>query len=315
MIRLLLILLISTQTIAQTSVEKAKILWEAKNNTEAKKILSTIAEGNKDYAVAQYYLGRIARDESNLDDAADFFEEAVDADPKVADYYLWLGETYAMIAQNANTIKQGILATEMKSAWEKVVELDPSNVEARQALIQFYAQAPSFMGGGIDKAKEMAKEIVKLKPANGHLQLGNIYLRENNPQAAEMEYTEAIKADPTYFTGLVNFYINQKLYDKAFAYLDDYLKKNPKDYSSIYMIGKVSAISGLKLDKGEECLKKYMAYKPKPNEPSYAGANMRLGQIYEKRSNKVESKKYFETALKLDATLKEAKEGLTRVSN
>jgi Tfp pilus assembly protein PilF len=55
-------------------------------------------------------------------------------------------------------------------------------------------------------------------------------------------------------------------------------------------------------------------YTPKQNEPSHAGANMRMAQIYEKRGNKTEAKKLFEAALKQDNTLKEAKEGLDRVS-
>jgi hypothetical protein len=41
---------------------------------------------------------------------------------------------------------------------------------------------------------------------------------------------------------------------------------------------------------------------------------MRLAQIKEKKGNKPEAKKYFETALKQDPNLKEAKEGLERCS-
>jgi len=314
-IRVLLIFLISTQTFAQSNVEKARKLWEAKNNSEAKKILSTIDKDSKDYAAAQYYLGRISVDEGNFDDASDFFKEAVDANDKVADYYSWLGNTYATIAQKANPLRQGFLAPKMKNAWEKSIELDPSNIDSRQSLIQFYLQAPSFMGGSVEKAKEMAMQITKIKPAEGHLQFGNIYAKENDPQAAEKEYLEAIKADPSYASILGTFYLNQKQFDKAFASFEDVVKKNPEDYASIYQIGKTSALSGQKLDRGEECLKKYLTHQPKQNEPSFAGANMRLGQIYEKRGNKAEAKKHFEAALKQDATLKDAKEGLERVSN
>lgn len=315
MIRVLLFILISTQAIAQSNLEKGKKLWDDKNKSEAKKILLSINDESKDYAAAQYYLGRIAREENNLDEAEDYFEEAVEYDQKVADYFMWLGDTYAMIAQNANTLKQGILATKMKSAWEKVVEMDPTNTNARQSLIQFYLQAPSIMGGSIEKAKEMANQIIKLKPAEGHIQLGIILAKENNPQAAEKEYLEAIKLEPKLFPYLASFYISQKQYDKAFTYFEDAVKKNPEDYSSLYQIGKTSALTGLRLERGEECLKKYLTYKPKQNEPSYAGANMRLAQIYEKRGNKPEAKKYFEAALKLESNLKEAKEGLSRVSN
>ena len=83
---------------------------------------------------------------------------------------------------------------------------------------------------------------------------------------------------------------------------------------AVYQIGKTSALSGLKLERGEECLKKYLTYKPKQNEPNHGGANMRLAQIKEKQGKKAEAKKLFELALQLDPALKEAKEGLERVS-
>jgi tetratricopeptide (TPR) repeat protein len=122
------------------------------------------------------------------------------------------------------------------------------------------------------------------------------------------------KADPAYASGLANFYINQKQYDKAFALFEEDLKKNPEDMMATYQIGKTSALSGQRLERGEVCLKKYLTYQPQKNEPSHAGANMRLAQIMEKAGKKTEAKKLYEVALKADATLKEAKEGLERVS-
>jgi len=313
MIRILLILLISTQSFAQSNIEKAKKLWEAKSNIEAKKILSAITDEGKDYAAAQYYLGRIAWDEAKFDAASDFFEEAVDANDKIAEYHLWLGNTYATIAQSANMLKQGMLAPQMRSEWEKAISIDPTLIEARRSLIQFYLQAPGFMGGSTDKAKEMANEIAKTKPAEGHLQLGNIYLKENNPQAAEKEYNEAIKVDPTYSPALGSFYVTQKQFDKAYTLFEDALKKDPEDYRLIYQIGKTSSLSGLRSERGKECLLKYLTHQPKQNEPSHARANMRLAQIFENQGDKVEAKKLYESALKSEPSLKLAKEGLVRV--
>ena len=65
-------------------------------------------------------------------------------------------------------IKQGMLAPKMKKAWESAIALDPKNMSARTSLIQYYLQAPGFMGGSIDKAKEVAKQITGLNPAEGH---------------------------------------------------------------------------------------------------------------------------------------------------
>jgi tetratricopeptide (TPR) repeat protein len=299
---------------AQSKVEQAKSLYEKGQLEQAKKILKPIGEKDVDYAAARYYLGRVAFDEKNYDDAADYFEEAVDTNDKVADYHNWLGNTYGTIAQDANVLKQGMLAPKMKRAWEAAIALDSKNIDARTSLIQYYTQAPGFMGGSMEKAKEVAAQIKKLKPAEGYLQMGNILVREKKIAEAEKEFLEMVKADPNYARGLANFYTNQKQYDKAFTLFEEAIKKNPEDYVTIYQVGKTSAISGQKLDRGEECLKKYLAYTPQQNEPSHAGANMRLAQIKEKAGKKTEAKKLFETALKLDASLKEAKEGLERVS-
>lgn len=312
--KVIVFLLISFSLFAQSNIEKAKAFYEAKKYDEAEKLLKAISEKSAEYGAAQYYLGRVSFDKKEYDDAAEYFEEATEADPKQADYFNWLGNTYGTIAQSANMFKQGILAPKMKKAWETSISLDPKNLSARTSLIQYYLQAPGFMGGSVDKAKEVAKQIIGLDAAEGHRQLGNIYLNEKKPAEAEKEFLEAVKINPDYVSVLANFYVNQKQYDKAFNVFEDALKKKADDYVSIYQIGKTAALSGQRLDRGEECLKKYLAHTPAQNEPSHAGANMRLAQIKEKRGNKVEAKKLFETALRLDGNLKEAKEGLERTS-
>ena len=299
---------------AQSPVEKAKKLYEEKKPSEARKILAGINDDNKEFAAAQYYLGRISFDENKLDDAQDYFEEAVEANDKVAEYHDWLGNTYGTIAKDANVFKQGMLAPKMKSEWEKAIALNPSLIDARVSLIQYYTQAPGFMGGSIEKAIETAKGIISLNAAQGHLQLGNIYIKEKKITEAEKEFLEMVKADPAFISGLANFYLNQKQYDKAFTIYEDAIKKNPESMVYVYQMGRASAISGQRLERGEECIRKYLAYTPKPNEPSHAGATMRLAQITEKKGNKVEAKRLFQEALKLDPNLKEAQEGLKRTS-
>ncbi len=303
----------SGYSLAQSKVEQAHSLYEQRKYDQVKRLLLAIDNEEADFAAAQYYLGRVAFDEKKYDDASNYFEEAVEANNRVADYHNWLGNTYGTIAQEANVFKKGILAPKMKKAWENAIALDAKNLEARTSLIQYYLQAPGFMGGSIVKAKEVAHQIIKLKPAEGHRQLGNVWMAEKKLAEAEKEFLEMVKADPAYVSGLANFYVGQKQYDKAFTLFEEALKKNPEDYISVYQFGKTAAVSGQKLDRGEECLKKYLAYTPKQNEPSHAGANMRMAQIKEKRGNKVEAKKLFEIALKLDGNLKEAKEGLERV--
>lgn len=295
--------------------EQGKRLYEQKKYADAIAVLEKVDEDDADYAAAQYYLGRIAFDQKNYDDASDHFEEATEAkNGEKSEYYMWLGDTYGTIAGEANVIKQGMLAPKMKNAWEKSIALDSKNLGSRLSLIQFYTQAPGFMGGSIDKAKEMANQIMAFNPVQGHRSMGNLYLKEKNTAEAEKEYKEMVRLDPNLLPLLGNFYVNEKQHDKAFALFDEQLKKNPQDMLSTYQLGKTSAVSGQRLDDGEQAMMRYLAYTPKQNEPSHAGANMRLAQIYEKKGKKTDAKQRYETALKLDGNLQEAKDGLSRVS-
>jgi len=159
-----------------------------------------------------------------------------------------------------------------------------------------------------------AKVIGKYNEADGHRAQGMVYTKQEKLADAEKEYLLALKANPAYTVPIANFYINQKQYDKAFALLENILKSEPNNILVQYQIGRTSALTGQQLDRGIECLSKYLTYQPKSNEPSIAGAQMRLGQIYEKKGNKPEAKKRYEASLKLDPNQKDAKEGLTRVS-
>ncbi|NBP69071.1 MAG: tetratricopeptide repeat protein [Cytophagia bacterium] len=314
MIKIFFLLLISCTIFAQASkISTAKTYFEAKKFTEAKQLLKNIDDEQADYAAARYYLGRIAYEEKEYEDAADYFEEATEADGKVADYFNWLGNALGTIAQDANPIRQGMLAPKMKSAWESAIALDSKNLEARKSLIEYYTLAPGFMGGSFEKAHDVAKQIKKLNLAEGHLAEGRIFVREEKFAEAEKEFVAMTKANADYNSALANFYVTRKQYDKAFTIYDELLLKDAQNMQTVYQLGRLSALSGTRLAAGEAHLKKYLAYQPKAGEPSHAGAYMRLGNIYEKKGDKAGAKKAYETSLKMDASLQEAKDGLGRV--
>lgn len=311
---LLILLSIIAWSGSSQNLEQGKKLYEGRKPEEASKIFSMIAPGSNDYAAAQYYLGRIAFDEEKYEDALDFFEEAVGENDRVAEYHEWLGNAMGNVASTANVLRQGLLASKMKAAWEKAVELDPKRLSPRFALIEYYTQAPSMMGGSMEKAESTAREIIRLDASAGHRALGSVYAKQKKMTEAEREYQEAVKINASNAPFLANFYLSQNQFEKAFTLFEDALKRNPDDMLAHYQFGKTAAISGKRLPEGEASLKKYLGYQPKTNEPSHAGAHMRLGQINEKRGNKSEARKLYEAALRQDGSLKEAKEGLERVS-
>lgn len=70
----LLFILLATVSVFGQSVTTGKQLWEQKKYAEARKQLLAIKKDSKDYAVAQYYLGRVAFDEKKYDEAEAFLK-------------------------------------------------------------------------------------------------------------------------------------------------------------------------------------------------------------------------------------------------
>jgi tetratricopeptide (TPR) repeat protein len=113
-----------------------------------------------------YYLGRIAFEGERYEQAATWFEKAVQLGGGNSDSHLWLGRTYGHQAQAAKS-EAFFLARKVKTHLEKAVELNPDNIEARFDLLEYYLQAFAFVAGGHTKAKEQAEEIAKRNAAAG----------------------------------------------------------------------------------------------------------------------------------------------------
>src|SRR5260221_10424475 len=145
---LLGVLLLSfTGLFGQSSLDKGKALYESKKYPEAEKIFKAVPEKTSDYAAAQYYLGRMAFDKKNYEDAADHFKEATEVNPKEGDYFNWLGDAYSAIGEHANVFRQMSVGPKALKALEMATKLDSKNIKARVSLIEFYRMAPGFMGG------------------------------------------------------------------------------------------------------------------------------------------------------------------------
>ncbi len=314
---ILVLFLASFSATAQpATVNAAKKLYEENKPADAKRLLTPIADDSKEYPAAQFLLGRITFDEKKYEDAADFFEQAIDANDKVAEYHYWHGAAMGSEAQVSGMIRKGILAPKIKTAFEKTVALDPKHMPAMEGLVQYYLQAPSMMGGDKAKALEMANKMKAVDKGRGHMQVANVYMAEKKTDLAEKEYLELIKHDPNkwdYQVALGNFYLGTKQVQRAVDFYEAKLKKNPSDMPATYQLGKVAAVAGVQLDRGEACLKAYLKTQPAKDAPQPANAYHRLGMIYEKKNNKAEAKKCYETALKLDPAIAGVKELLAKL--
>jgi tetratricopeptide (TPR) repeat protein len=301
----------------QNSDSNGVRLFDAGKYREAKGVFEPALKTNARDAAAAFYLGRIAFEELRTDRAVDYFETAAKLDPKNATYYLWLGRAYGREAQDANVLRQPGLAKKTKAAWERAIELDPENLDARSDLIQYYVQAPGFLVGSTPKAFEQAEEIRKRNALRGSLELGALYEREKKPSDAEKAYLEAAKEKSDRHVGeyrLGLFYQNTGAFDKAFEVFESLIAAYPSEFGALFQIGKTGALSGQRLERAAEALEAYLQTTPGRNDPSLAAAHWRLGMVHERRRDRQRARAEYQTALRLDPTFKPATESLKRLT-
>jgi len=303
--------------VGQNSDTSGVRLFEAGKYKEAKTVFEPAFKANARDAAAAFYLGRIAMEERKNERAGDYFETAAKLDPKNSQYYLWLGRAYGREAQQANVLRQPGLAKKTRTAWERAIELDPENLDARSDLIQYYVQAPGFLGGSTAKALEQAEEIRKRNALRGYLELGALYERDKKMADAEKAYVAAAKEKSDRHVGeyrLGLFYQNTGAFDKAFDVFESMVVANPSEAGALFQIGKTGAMSGQRLTRATEALEAYLQTTPGRNDPSLAAAHWRLGMVHEKRQDRQRAKAEYETALRLDPTFKQATESLKKLT-
>jgi cytochrome c-type biogenesis protein CcmH/NrfG len=144
-----------------------------------------------------YYL--IGRDHIMLGDygkAAEAFERAFRMQPNKSDYALWLGRSWGRRAETSMALIAPKYAAKARGYFERAVALDPKNEEALNDLFDYYLEAPGFLGGGFDKAGQIAKQIGERDPAQGDLAEAKLADRRRQFDTAEERIRRVIEAAP-----------------------------------------------------------------------------------------------------------------------
>jgi tetratricopeptide (TPR) repeat protein len=277
--------------------------------------LAVAAQPNEPAALAR--LGQEASARGDADKAVEYFEKASALKPNDAVLHYQLGNAYGAAAQSGGMFGGMSLAKKAKAEWERAIELDPNNVEARYSLMQFLTEAPSMIGGSESGAMEQAAEIKKRDAINGHRAFAFIYAAGKKTDQARKEVVDMVKEQPAsarahYFFG-VYLMTTDKNYKSAGDEFESVLKLDPSYVLAYFQIGHVAALAANNFPRGEESLKKYLAYKPKDGEPSIARTHYWLGTLYEKQGKKAEAKASYATALKINPSQKDAQEAMKRV--
>lgn len=240
-------------------------------------------------------------------------ERATALAPANAQSFYWLGNAYGNRIGQVGMLSKMTMAPKLRDAFEMAVKLDPALIDARESLIEFYLQAPSAMGGGIDKARVQATTIGRQDKVKGLLAQARIARHEKKPAQALKAYEEAyaLRPDDAVRIMLIIGYQDAKRWQDAYALIAKWIASDPVSNNAQYQLGRLAAISGRYLPEGETALRKYLGMPRGKDDPEPKHARYRLGQVLAHAGRKDAARTELQAALKLDSGFREAREALS----
>jgi tetratricopeptide (TPR) repeat protein len=174
------------------------------------------------------YLGDIEGHNKSWDKAIYYYQKLKQIKPSEANYYYKYGGVLGMKAKDSNKFAALGMISDVKSAFEKAIILNPKHLEARWALIELYLQLPGIVGGSERKAMRYANELSRLSTIDGYLAKGHIAEYFERYSEAEKQYKKAVEIGKSKnpYQILANLYKNKmRQPEKAKSVLDDYEKQ------------------------------------------------------------------------------------------
>jgi Flp pilus assembly protein TadD len=175
----------------------AVALYHKGRLAEARAVLEPLVAAQPANAQALYYLGMVLERSGgpSLDASRSALGRAVQLAPQNATY---LAEYAGVCLQLADRDSSLSMAIEGRDSMIRALSANPRDLEAREALMEFYARAPWPIGDP-DKAMEQAAEVARRDPKRGaaaYRDAGGIFAKSGRADLAQAAEREAQRLAP-----------------------------------------------------------------------------------------------------------------------
>lgn len=206
------------------------------------------------------------------------FEEAVAQDGANAEYALWLGRAYGRRAET-NWIVALPNASKARQCFERAVGLNPHYHEALNDLFAFYLNAPSIVGGGVDKAEALALRIKAERPAEYEFDEAQLADKRRDYAGVEAHYRRALELAPTEpgrYIDLARYLAKRGRLAESDALFAHAAGIAPSDPRLAFERAKIYVESQHNLPEARHLLRQYLAYQVTPEDPPKQAAEKLL---------------------------------------
>ena len=176
---------------------------------KAIELIASLPQQGANMAEAQNLQCRVRFTLQQWDAAAGECEQAVRLDAGNSSYHMWLGRALGERADRASFMSAFSLGKRVRGEFEEAVSLDSHNALALSDLGDFYSEAPGIVGGGADKAENIAQQLDRINPARAHQLRASIAAARKDEATAEHELKLAVQTSPHpafQWTVLASFY-------------------------------------------------------------------------------------------------------------
>ena len=183
---------------ADSPAERGIALYKKDNFPAARPLLEKAVAADPGNAAACYYLGMTLAeggDERSFEAAEKWLARAVSLAPGNETYLADYGGNSLELADRKQSLDY---AMKGRNAMEKAIRLNPADLDAREGLMRFYAQAP-WPFGSAAKAMAQASAIAGRDRARGlkaMMMLGRIHEKDHSTADARAAYAAALGIDP-----------------------------------------------------------------------------------------------------------------------
>jgi tetratricopeptide (TPR) repeat protein len=267
---------------------------------EADKALALIASLPQDgwnIAQAKFLECRVRYALRQWNAAASACGRAVALDGQNSSFHMWYGRALGEQASSASFLSAFSLGKQVHEQFQSAVELDPRNAEALSDLGSFDVDAPGILGGGLDKAAQVAAQLDKLDPARAHQLRAEIASNRKDYATEEQELKAAVASSShpaRQLTVLANFYRHRQQWDEMEATVRSAESAVEKDHTaSVALYDGAGVLIEARRDSAlaATMLQEYLSGSSKTDEAPAFVAYSRLAELQRQLGNGAEAER------------------------
>lgn len=279
---------------------------------EAVASLQRIVSTHPDDGPAYLLLCRSFYAEDHQDEAISACESAVRTLPRSSDAFDWMGRAYGMKASHAGPFAGFGLARKVRSAFETAVQLDPNNAPAVNDLSEFYINAPEIVGGGQEKAVDLANRTQARLPQVAHRIRAMLADKHKDYAEAERQFKAAVDDahHPDAWVDLGAFYMRRNQPDQAVAALKQCLAADHAKDASLVDVASLLNSRHLEPQLAQHVLEEYLRSPARSDAAPVIKVHVMLAKMLAAAGDKPAAKIEVDKALALASDYAPAKQAL-----